>query len=71
MEIKTEELLKRICTADASELNEIMAAVTERFRELWPDGIFCSSAAKAVHCRHISKHLRRASVLWPLVNELW
>lgn len=34
MEIKTEELLKRICTADASELNEIMAAVTERFRQL-------------------------------------
>ena len=62
MEIKTEELLKRICTADASELNEIMTAVTERFRQLWPDWdlltISCEGRTPEAHMEALEKSIR-------------
>ena len=37
MELTTQELLERIHCAARDELNEIISAVTERFRELWPE----------------------------------
>lgn len=36
-EITTQELLDRILCADAEELSEIITAVENRFREVWPD----------------------------------
>ena len=36
-EITTQVLLERIHCADGDELNEIISAATERFRELWPE----------------------------------
>ena len=62
MEIKTEELLERISCADANELNEIMAAVTERFRELCPDWdllfISCEGRTLQAHIEAFEKSIR-------------
>lgn len=36
-EITTQELLDRIFSADADELNAVISAVEERFRTVWPN----------------------------------
>lgn len=36
-ELTTRELLDRIHCADSDTLNQIITAVEERFREIWPD----------------------------------
>jgi len=35
--IKLEELLDRIHSADETEINPIIDAITERFSEVWPE----------------------------------
>ena len=61
-EIKTEELLERIGCADAGELNEIMAALTERFRELWSDWdlllVSCEGRTPQAHIKALEQGIR-------------
>ena len=61
-EIKTEELMERIGCADAGELNEIMAAVTERFRELWSDWdlllVSCEGRTPQAHIKALEQGIR-------------
>ena len=60
--IKMEELLGRIGCADAGELNEIMAAVTDRFRELWSDWdlllISCEGCTPQAHIKALEQGIR-------------
>jgi len=61
-EIKTQELLERIRRSDAEELNEIITAVTERFRQLWPDwdllAISSEGRTPADHIRTLERSIQ-------------
>ena len=61
-EIITEERMERIGCADAGELNEIMAAVTERFRELWSDWdlllVSCEGRTPQAHIKALEQGIR-------------
>lgn len=62
----TRELLNWIYQADADELNEILSAATERFRELWPAWdlltISCEGHTPEDHIRTLEQAVRLMSV---------
>ena len=61
-EITTQELLEHIHCADNEELNEIITAVTERFRQLWPQWdllfISCEGRTPVDHIRTLERSLQ-------------
>ena len=62
MEITTQALLERIGCAQKEELNEILTAVTERFREVWPEWdlltISCEGRTQEDHIRTLEQAVR-------------
>ena len=64
-DITTQALLERIRCADRDELNEIISANTERFRELWPewDLLVISSEGRTpqAHIRTLEQSIRLMS----------
>ena len=61
-EFTTQALLERIHCADRDELQEIIPAVTERFRELWPEWdllvISCEGRTSVDHIKTLEQCIR-------------
>ena len=62
MELTTQTLLEGVLNADRDELNEIISAATQRFRELWPEWdlltISCEGRNPEDHIRTLERAAR-------------